>query len=160
MSTALAAALLLLPLRPNICVAAAKTEPCSRHSTCGPQPHMSKKNPPLSGWLGIALTHKINARLGVALSDVSEFLASLGHDLTPSVAHILAKLGTALSSGSHSHKVGSCLIHRTPGSALEQPNLPLAPGGVAVLGLRMSKPRFQLDRENMPLMPLTKNAHF
>ena len=75
MSTALAAALLLLPLIPNKFVMAANTESCARHPTFGPQPHMSKKSPPLSGWLGIALTHKILARLGIALSD--------GHDLTP-----------------------------------------------------------------------------
>ena len=72
LSTALAAALLLLPLRPIICVVAAKTEPCSRHSTCGPQPHMSKKSPPLSSCVGIALTQKI--------------LARLCHDLTPSAS--------------------------------------------------------------------------
>ena len=72
MSTALAAVLLLLPLIPNKFVMAANTESCARHPTCGPQPHMSKKSPPLSDWLGIALTHKILARLGIALSDGSE----------------------------------------------------------------------------------------
>ena len=41
---------------------------------------MSKKNPPLSGWLGIALTHKILAKLGIACLMARKILARLCHE--------------------------------------------------------------------------------